>query len=253
MKDSPGCYTSLRGFEDWFAAGAPVLMYHKLGPRPRGVRLKGLYVSEGLFRRQLEEWTAAGYRPATINKVGVHSGNPQKEVVLTFDDGFENVLRHGLAPLREHGFTAIQFLVADLLGKTNDWEQREGEVTERLMDAAQVRAWLAAGHEIGAHTCTHPHLTQVPPAQAREEITASRKKLEDLFGVPVRHFCYPYGDWNRAMREFVAEAGYETAVTTEAGVNPPGSDRFGLKRFTVRYPSRNWKNLWALVKRKLAR
>ncbi len=249
MNGSPGAYSSLHGFESWFAAGVPVLMYHKLGTRPLGVRLKGLYVSERLFRRQLGEWTAAGYRPATVAEVGVSSGNPQKRVLLTFDDGFENVLQHGVAPMREHGFTAIQYLVADLLGKTNEWEQREGEASARLMDPAQVRQWMQAGHEIGAHTCTHPHLTHVPLAQAREEITASRKKLEDIFGVPVRHFCYPYGDWNPAVRELVAEAGYETAVITEAGVNLPGADRLGLKRFTVRYPSRNWKNVWAVVKR----
>jgi peptidoglycan/xylan/chitin deacetylase (PgdA/CDA1 family) len=244
-----GCYTSLRGFEKQFATAVPALMYHKLGPRPRGVRLKGLYVSEALFRRQLAEWSAAKFQTGSVNVVGVKDGNPAKQFVLTFDDGFENVLRCGLEPMGSYGFTAMQFLVADLLGKTNEWEQREGEVTERLMDAKQVREWLAAGHEIGAHTCTHPHLTQVPLAQAREEIFASRQKLEDLFGVPVRHFCYPYGDWNPAVRDLVAEAGYETAVTTEAGVNQASADRFTLRRFTVRYPSRNWRNLFAALRR----
>jgi peptidoglycan/xylan/chitin deacetylase (PgdA/CDA1 family)/glycosyltransferase involved in cell wall biosynthesis len=243
MKGAPGAYSSLRGFEDCFAAGIPVLMYHKLGPRPRKVRLKGLYVSEPMYRRQLQEWTAAGFGPALVTDVGLQPGNPQRRVVLTFDDGFENVLRYGVPLMRTHGFTAIQYLVADLLGKTNEWEQREGEAAERLMDPAQVREWMQAGHEIGAHTCTHPFLTRIPLAQAREEITASRKKLEDLFGVPVRHFCYPYGDWNPAVRDVVAEAGYETAVITAAGINEPGTDRLALKRFTVRYASRNWKNL----------
>ncbi len=253
MNGSPGAYSSLHGFESWFAAGVPVLMYHKLGPRPRGVRLKGLYASESMFRRQLQEWTAAGFRPAPVTDVGGQLGNPQKRVVLTFDDGFENVLRYGIPLMREHRFTAIQYLVADLLGKTNEWEQREGEVSERLMNPAQVREWMQAGHDIGAHTCTHPQLTQIPLDQAREEITASRKKLEDIFGVPVLHFCYPYGDWNPAVRELVAGAGYETAVITQAGINEPGTDRLALKRFTVRYASRNWKNLWAMVRRQFAR
>ena len=244
-----GCYTSLRGFEKQFATAVPALMYHKLGPRPRGVRLKGLYVSETLFRRQLDEWTAAGFGAGSVGEIGAKDGNPAKRLVITFDDGFENVLRCGLEPMRSHGFTAIQFLVADLVGKTNEWEQREGEVAERLMDVEQVREWLAAGHEIGAHTCTHPHLTQVPLAQAREEIFASRQKLEDLFGLPVRHFCYPYGDWNPAVRDLVAEAGYETAATTEPGVNLAGADRFTLRRFTVRYPSRNWRNLFVALRR----
>lgn len=250
---TPQYYTTVADFSAVFAEGLPVITYHKLGPRPRGVRLKGLYVSEALFRRQLDEWTTAGFGAGSVGEAGLKDGNPAKQVVLTFDDGFENVVRCGLEPMRSHGFTAIQFLVADLVGKTNEWEQREGEVAERLMDVEQVREWLAAGHEIGAHTCTHPHLTQVPLAKAREEIFASRQKLEDLFGVPVRHFCYPYGDYNPAVRDLVAEAGYETAVTTESGVNLVGVDRFTLRRFTVRYPSRNWRNLFAVLRRLVSR
>ena len=249
----PLYYTTLRDFADWFAAAVPIVTYHKLGPRPRGVKLKGLYISDALFRRQLSEWSEAGFRAGSVNAVGTQHGNPAKQVVLTFDDGFENVRRCGLEPLRKHGFTAIQFLVADLLGKTNEWEQREGEAAERLMDAAQIREWLAAGHEIGAHTCTHPHLTRLPPAQAREEIFTSRQKLEELFGRPVRHFCYPYGDWNPAVRDLVAEAGYETAVTTEPGVNHAGADRRALRRLTARYASRNWENAWTAIRRCFAR
>jgi hypothetical protein len=69
----------------------------------------------------------------------------------------------------------------------------------------------------------------------------------------VRHFCYPYGDWNPAVCDLVAEADYETAVTTEAGVNLAGADRFALKRFTVRYPSRNWRNFFATMRRLVSR
>ena len=112
------------------------------------------------------------------------------------------------------------------------------------MDASQVREWLAAGHEIGSHTLTHPFLTRLPPRRAKEEITASRKKLEDLFGRAVRHFCYPYGDWNAAVRDQVMAAGYTTACTTDAGVNTPADSPFTLKRFTARYPSRTIKALW---------
>ena len=166
--------------------------------------------------------------------------------MLTFDDGFASVLEHGLKPLAQYGFQAIQFLVADSLGKSNVWDRAAGEVPAPLMDAAQVREWLAAGHRIGSHTLTHPFLSRIPTPQAREEIAASRKKLEDTFGVAVDHFCYPYGDWNEAVRDLVAEAGYRTACTTEFGINPVGTSPLSLKRITARYRSRNWKNfkLW---------
>lgn len=134
---TPHYYTSLGEFRGLFAKGNPVLTYHKVGPRPRGARLKGLYVSPALFARQLAELREAGYRSGALTEA---AGPAQAgRVVLTFDDGFVNVLEHGLEPLRSHGFSAIQFLVADLLGKTNEWEAAAGERTEPLMDAAQVR------------------------------------------------------------------------------------------------------------------
>lgn len=236
-------YTALAPMADLFAAGNPVLTYHKLGPRPRGVRLKGLYVSRARFARQLRELQRAGFGSGRLEDCT--GPRHAARVVITFDDGYVNVLEHGLPALAQAKFTAIQFLPVRALGGRNDWDVAAGEAPERIMDPAQVREWLAAGHAIGSHTLTHPHLTQIPEADAREEITASRKWLEDTFGLAVRHFCYPYGDWNAAVRALVIEAGYATASTTEAGVNGPGSDPWSLKRFTARYPSRNWRTFRA--------
>ncbi len=236
-------YHSLKPFRDVFETGNPILTYHKLGPRPAGVRLKGLYVGTKLFARQLAELRAAGFASGALETcAGPRAG---RHMVITFDDGFENVLRHGLKPLAKNQFRAIQFLVADRLGQTNAWDLGAGEVPERLMATAQVRDWLAAGHDIGAHTLTHPFLTQISPAAAREEIGASKKKLEDLFGRAIEHFCYPYGDENAAIRDLVQAAGYRTACTTAAGANTATDSPWALKRFTARYPSRNLKAIWA--------
>ena len=203
----PAYYHSLRPFSAWFATGVPVLTYHKLGPRPAGARLKGLYLSERLFRRQLSELRAAGYSTCSLGEVRLPQQPAQPAVALTFDDGFASVLRYGLEPLSASNFQAIQFLVADFLGGSNVWDAPAGEVTEPLMDAAQVRDWLAAGHAVGSHTLTHPRLTEIPPERAREEIASSKKKLEDTFGVPIEHFCYPYGNWNVAVQELAREGG----------------------------------------------
>jgi peptidoglycan/xylan/chitin deacetylase (PgdA/CDA1 family) len=257
----PSYYTSLGPFAELFAEGVPMLMYHKLGARPLGVRLKGLYVSRQLFERQLAGLRAAGFttgaygtpvddaQPSkrTSKKSASPQGNANKRIVLTFDDGFANVIKHGMEPLARHGFRAIEFLVGNLLGGVNEWEIREGEEREQLMDAGHVREWIAAGHEIGSHTLTHPFLTRISPARAREEVLGSKKLLEDKFGVAVRHFCYPYGDWNPAVRDLVVEAGYATACTTEFGVNTGATPAFELRRITARHQSISFKALGALL------
>src|SRR5579864_1649357 len=92
-------YTSLAPFRGLFEAGKPCLAYHKLGPRPRGVRLKGLYVGARLFERQLSELRKAGFSTVGPGELAGSDGNPGKHITISFDDGFANVLRHGLEPL----------------------------------------------------------------------------------------------------------------------------------------------------------
>jgi peptidoglycan/xylan/chitin deacetylase (PgdA/CDA1 family) len=249
--DLPAYYSRLAPFRKRFRHGLPILTYHKLGPRPLRARLKGLYLSRKLFTQQLGELKSAGFTSIPLSQDALRVPEPNNRIVLTFDDGFCNVLEEGLGPLAETRFCALQYLVADRLGGQNDWEMAEGEVPDRLMDVGQARAWLAAGHQIGSHTCTHPSLTRLPAAKAREEITASKKKLEDTFGVPIEHFCYPYGDWNQAVRDLVAAAGYQTACTTQPGMNTAAADPFTLKRFTARYPSRNLKAIWGRLRTRL--
>ncbi len=253
MMTLPPTYSSLGPFREVFLTGRPILTYHHVGPRWRGARLKGLYLSPNLFARQLAELTAAGFSLASFDLLPDGLRRPSQEVWLTFDDGFRDVHEHALPVLQRQGGRGIVFLLSDLLGRTNDWQQRAGDCVEPLMDAGQVRDWLAAGQDIGSHTRTHPRLTQIPLAVARDEIVGSKKTLEDRFGRPIRHFCYPYGDWNNQVRDLVREAGYQTACTTESGVNTGATDPFALRRITARYRTRRLKDLWAAARRRWAK
>lgn len=221
-----------------------MLMYHKLGPCPPAARLKFLYVRSRLFCKQIHDIKRAGCTTVMPDATRISGGNKRPVICLSFDDGFESVLRHGLEPLRESGSKAIQFLVPGLLGKTNEWETVTGEAPQKLMDATGVREWLAEGHEIGAHTMTHPNLKKIPLAQAREEIAAGKKMLEDMFGRSVRHFCYPFGAYNEKVRDLVAEAGFETACTTRAGLNDATTPALELNRLTARPVSVKFRDLW---------
>lgn len=244
----PHYYSKLGPFLQLFLSGHPILTYHHVGRRPRGARIKGLYVSRSLFANQLAELEAAGFSTPHFESVSAAETPPSPVVFLTFDDGFRDVFENALPLMQTHKFRGIQFLVSTLIGKTNEWQQKAGDVSEPLMNEAQVREWLAAGQQIGSHTQTHPRLTQSSPSAAAEEIKASKKSLEDQFGAPIEHFCYPYGDWNERVRDLVIEAGYKTACTTLTGLNTRTEPLFQLKRFTSRYPSRSLKALWSRLR-----
>ena len=239
----PSYYTRLGPFRELFNQGVPILTYHKFGDRPRGVRLRGMYLPVELFRRQLAELRDAEFRSIGIGEV---SGQAEgRRLALTIDDGFRSVHEHALPLLVSANHQATLYLVADRLGGWNDWEVREGEAQTPIMGVAEVREWLAAGQRIGSHTSTHPWLTRVSMSTAREEIRASRRKLEDRFGIEVTDFCYPYGDLNRTVRDEVEAAGYRTATTTEFGVNGLETDAFLLKRITARHASHGWRGIRA--------
>ena len=66
----PVHFHTLEPFLDLFNTGVPILVYHKIGPRPVRVRLKGLYVPPENFVRQLDELRQAGFAscsPAAAN------------------------------------------------------------------------------------------------------------------------------------------------------------------------------------------
>jgi peptidoglycan/xylan/chitin deacetylase (PgdA/CDA1 family) len=195
-----------------------------------GARDPFLNVRPDRLDDQLARLMRLGFRAVELSAL-FENGRPRRNVMaLTFDDGFENVFLNGLPVLARHKVSAIQFVVAGLIGKLNEWDIVKRDVPERLMDEAQIREWLLAGHQIGSHSMTHRNLKKLSAREAREEIFASRKRLEDLFGIEVRHFCYPFGGCNPEVQDLVEEAGYQTACGVHFGVNTPDSDPNQIRR-----------------------
>src|SRR5580704_14705363 len=122
----PEHYHKLPPFRELFTTGVPIFMYHKIAPRPRRVRLKGLYVTPETFVRQLAELSESGFVSCSLTEAR-QDGQSAARVALTFDDGFHNVFQNALAPLAEHHWHALQFLVPHFIGKLNEWDLREGE------------------------------------------------------------------------------------------------------------------------------
>jgi len=234
-------YFELAPFLNEFRTGGAILVYHKLGFPKVFSPNKGLHISPRLFARQLAELSAAGFASKELS-ASIEAGS---KVVISFDDGYESTFKHATGLLARYGFKAIQFLSSGYIGKRSSWDKS----SEPLMDKEQVREWLQAGHTIGSHTASHARLTQISEAEAREEISSSRKFLQDEFGVEIRHFCYPYGDWNERIADWVAEAGYATASTSDSGINTPTTHPFALKRLHGYAPLRRLQGLYYYFRR----
>jgi len=105
-----------------------------------------------------------------------------------------------------------------------------------MMTSEQVRSLHAAGMEIGAHTVTHPILAEIPLGRARHEMAASRARLEQIIGAPVRLFAYPNGsprrDYHAEHAALARELGFTAAVSTAWGAARAGDDLYQIPRFT---------------------
>lgn len=84
---------------------------------------------------------------------------------------------------------------------------------------------------LGAHTRTHPMLTNLPLVAQKEEITAGKEDLENCIGRQVQGFAYPNGRITTGSRRMVQEAGYEYACVSLHNVVRPGNDPYQLTRF----------------------
>lgn len=98
----------------------------------------------------------------------------------------------------------------------------------------EVRLMANAGVEFGAHTRSHPILSQVNSVdEVRAELCGSKQRIEQETGQPVLHFCYPNGhlcDFTPETVSIVRECGFLTAVTGEKGINFTDADRYQLRR-----------------------
>jgi peptidoglycan/xylan/chitin deacetylase (PgdA/CDA1 family) len=102
-----------------------------------------------------------------------------------------------------------------------------------MMTPEQVRGLALRGHEIGAHTVTHPILTQLSDDEVRGELAPSRLALEAWTGAPVTGFAYPNGDHDDRIVALTRQAGFTYACTTEPGSHATEDDTMRIRRLDI--------------------
>jgi peptidoglycan/xylan/chitin deacetylase (PgdA/CDA1 family) len=200
----------------------PILMYHHIAPAGPHARLPALWVGPAAFAAHVRALRRAGYRAVTLGRVwdAWNDGPPlpRRPVVVSFDDGYADQVRHALPVLRRVRWPGVLNLALDFL--------------PGMGGTAAVRRLLAAGWEIDSHSLTHADLTTLGPARLRTELAGSRARIRRLFGVAANFFAYPYGHLSSGVVAAVRHAGYLAATTTRMGYATAG-DPFRLARVQV--------------------
>ncbi len=216
------------GYLDFYEEAWPVLREMGL---PAAVFLPtaciggGILDHDRLYRCAVRAKTLELKLQAPLQKAGV--GAEQIWQVCAQSDPLEITYRLNGLPL------TLRTRVLECLDEFLDRPGGDDPNGFALLDWHLVRKLAACGVVFGAHTENHVTLTVEDQATAAREIARSKHVLEQKLGRPVRHFAYPTGAYNSAIREAVAKAGFVTGVTTERRVNRPGCDLLTLGRLCI--------------------
>ncbi len=197
----------------------PIMMYHNVdySDKPR----MNLVTPEN-FAKQMAYLHKHGYHVIAfselVNSIREKKPLPQKSVVITFDDGYEDNYTNAFPVLKQYHFPAIIFIVTDVVSKPGflTWEQ--------------IKEMEKSDISFGSHTRLHTYLPSLDKAEQRNQIRGSKEILEQQLEHSIEYFAYPSGGFNNSIIALLKEAGYKAACTTNRGYHRSNDDPYIIKR-----------------------
>ncbi len=186
----------------------PILMYHHIG-KTTGSDGR-YYVAPDQFRRQMQTLYDMGYETITVTELAaalqLGGSLPARPVVLTFDDGYDDLYLNAFPIMKEYGFIGTMYLVV------NNFANMYG------VSSQQVLEMYKSGWEVASHSMTHANLRK-DSVDLRDEICNSRVELVRLLDIPIYSFAYPYVEADEYIKNFTRDCGYTSGV----GAGPTNS------------------------------
>jgi peptidoglycan/xylan/chitin deacetylase (PgdA/CDA1 family) len=112
--------------------------------------------------------------------------------------------------------------------------------THLPMTREELRAFAGSSSVvIGAHTLGHPSLARLHAEEQRQEIEGSKRDLQDMLGIEIPYFSYPFGtgaDFDDTTIALAEAAGFTHVAANYPGFVHARSPQFKFPRFLVR----NW-------------
>jgi peptidoglycan/xylan/chitin deacetylase (PgdA/CDA1 family) len=225
-----------------------VLMYHKINDTPDNPTT----VPVAVFDQQMGQLGRLGYTVVGLDAVIDYYRHgtplPERAVLITFDDGYIDILANAQPVLERHGYPAVLFAPVAYMetGMPLPHERLlalEG-VRNPTMSWEQLLELDRRGTRVESHGIGHRPLVDLELDEALREITVSKLKLEERLGRPVQAFAYVKGSefhFRGVHVSLVDQAGYDVAFSAVSGSNGPDANPLRLQRYNVEpYPPRTF-------------
>ena len=82
-----------------------------------------------------------------------------------------------------------------------DWIEKYSEAVKKVYEA---------GHEIGTHSDTHPHVNNLSYEENVKQLENSNDKIEKIIGTRTNLYRTPYGEYNQTVIKAAQDKGYYT-------------------------------------------
>jgi len=221
-----------------------VLTFHYLDDHNCGVSpsCRRYYYPAAALEQLLRTFEARGYFIVSLSAMlkGLRENSKvlflDKIVAVTFDDAHEGTYVHLLKLNENRRYPITIFVPTHHTGQMIQWDPAMDTGIGKVMDWSQIKTLKDLGMEIGSHTRSHCHLTQIPESLIKDEIKGSLADLKSQFPKNASQeivFSYPYGEYNQGIADIVKEAGYLGALANFPRNIRPGTDPFQIPRFSV--------------------
>lgn len=217
--------------------GIPILMYHALSAASTpGFRRWTL--APDVLEAHLGYLSQEGYRAISVTELTERRRRGDlspgdRLVVLTFDDAYADFRDVALPMLLRYGMTATLFVPTSYVGGRSGWMRREGEGDRAVLSWPELKGIARLGIEIGAHSHTHSELDTLSQRELAEQAQLPKALLEERLGTPVRSIAYPFGHYDRRVRDTVSAAGYSAACTMNSWAVTAADHPLELPRLAV--------------------
>jgi peptidoglycan/xylan/chitin deacetylase (PgdA/CDA1 family) len=208
--------------------GVPVLMYHRVDALvPADAVGRDLTVEPHAFEAQLQLLRARGIQPITAEALAraiARGLRPQRAVVLTFDDGYEDAATTALPLLVKYGARATFYISSGFVG------------TPRHVSWKQLRALRAAGMEVACHGTEHLDLSRLDRAGQMREAGGCMRRFAHYLGGPAPiTYAYPAGKYDATTLELMRGLGIRAAFTEHPGTVMDLARPYELPRRRIRH------------------
>ena len=192
-----------------------ILMYHKVDIVTPTI----WWVTPGSLLRHIEQMR--GFQFVHLDDYDPLAGN---QVVLTFDDAYENVYRHAFPILARERLPFEVFVIGDRIGDWNEFDSSEPMTRFANLDHLQEMA--SAGGRIQWHTRRHLDLPQITHAELESELTVPAGLKKQFPDSCFRWPAYPFGEHDERVVSFTRRMFSGALSVAKGGL----SDRHSLNR-----------------------